>query len=107
MACSTTAQCSRGQALNLSGKKSGFALEDSKTLGKAFDDLKSNDEDLEILTNEVVQPYIKKVEDELLEGKLEEETVKLFHDKINEEVKRSLVQKRDTAGFPSKIWRNT
>ena len=68
---------------------------DKETTRKAFDDTESSDKDLEILTNKAVQRFLKEFENDLLEGKSEEKAVKDFLDKINEEIKCSLAQKRD------------
>ena len=72
-----------------------FVQKDKETTRKAFDDTESSDKDLEILTNKAVQRFLKEFENDLLEGKSEEKAVKDFLDKINEEIKCSLAQKRD------------
>ena len=77
------------------GEKLVFVEKDIKTIRKAFDDAESSDKDLEIFTNKAVQRFLKEFENDLLEGKSEEEAVKDFLDKINEEIKCSLAQKRD------------
>ena len=61
-------------------------VEDGVKLQDAFDGIKSKDEDLEILTDDTVQPLLKEVEDELLKGTSEEEAVKHFLDEINREI---------------------
>ena len=77
------------------GEKLVFVEKDIKTIRKAFDDAESSDKDLEIFTNKAVQRFLKEFENDLLEGKSEEEAVKDFLDKINEEIKRSMAHKRD------------
>ena len=83
------------EKLNSLGKKLDFVQKDKETTRKAFDDTESSDKDLEILTNKAVQRFLKEFENDLLEGKSEEKAVKDFLDKINEEIKCSLAQKRD------------
>lgn len=46
-------------------KKLDFVEKDIKTIGKALDDTKSSDKDLEILTNKAVQRFLKEFENDL------------------------------------------
>lgn len=83
------------EKLNSLAKKLDFVHKDKETTRKAFDDTESSDKDLEILNNKAVQRFLKEFENDLLQGKSEEEAVKDFLDKINEEIKRSMAHKRD------------
>ena len=78
-------------------------VEDGVKLQDAFDGIKSKDEDLEILTDDTVQPLLKEVEDELLKGTSEEEAVKHFLDEINRDPKKSDTQKTYNWYCPSRM----
>lgn len=80
-------------------------VEDGVKLQDAFDDIKSKEEDLEILTDDTVQPLLKEVEDELLKGTSEEEAVKHFLDEINREIQKNLTQKRHITGTALQEWK--
>ena len=80
-------------------------VEDGVKLQDAFDGIKSKDEDLEILTDDTVQPLLKEVEDELLKGTSEEEAVKHFLDEINREIQKNLTQKRHITGTALQEWK--
>ena len=77
---------------------------DGVKLQDAFDDIKSKEEDLEILTDDTVQPLLKEVEDELLKGTSEEEAVKHFLDEINREIQKNLTRKRHITGTALQEW---
>ena len=88
-------EATQREKLNSLGKKLDFVQKDKETTRKAFDDTESSDKDLEILTNKAVQRFLKEFENDLLQGKSEEEAVQDFLDKINEEIKCSLAHERD------------
>ena len=82
-----------------------WLIEDSVKLQKALDDIKSKDEDLEILTDDAVQLLLKEVEDELVKGTSEEEAVKHFLDEVNREVQNHLNHKRDITRATLQEWK--
>ena len=79
--------------------------EDGRKLEEVFDDIKSKDEDLEILTDGEVQKLLKEVEDKLLKGTSEEEAVKQFLDEINTKIQNNLKSKRDVTDTALQEWK--
>ena len=87
--------------------ETGLALmeEEGRKLEEVFDDIKSKDEDLEILTDGEVQKLLKEVEDKLLKGTSEEEAVKHFLDEINRKIQNNLKSKRDITDTALQKWK--
>ena len=79
--------------------------EESGKLEKVFDDIKSKDEDLEILTDGEVQKLLKEVENKLLNGTSEEEAVQQFLDEINTKIRNNLKSKRDVTDTALQEWK--
>ena len=84
--------------LDLMGKDGAKLLE-------AFDNIKSKDEDLEILTNDEAQKLLRELEDKLLKGTSEEEAIKHFHDEINRKIQKNLKSKRDMTDTALQKWK--
>lgn len=79
---------------------------DSTSLTTLFDNITGKDEkDLEIFSDDAVQPLLKKVEDDMLKGTPEKEAVNHFLKEINGKIQATLANERGEIGKAFEEWK--
>ena len=101
----TVIETRKREKLNCLETGLNFMKEDGRKLEEVFDNIKSKDEDQEILTDGEVQKLLKEVEDKLLKGTSEEEAVRQFLDEINTKIQNNLKSKRDVTDTALQEWK--